>query len=160
MLYNGSEAAPDRQELKLSDAFEHKIKGYEWTATFLNINTGHNKEILTNCPALNGYAKLISYIREHTEAGLGQEDAVEKAINQCINEGYLAEYLRENIGEAKGMLLSGFDQEIYDKGRREEGREEKERQIIQKLLSKNKSPEEISELLDIDISLVKEVQSL
>lgn len=39
VLYNGSEEAPDKQELKLSDAFEHKVEGY---------------------------AKLISYIRENS----------------------------------------------------------------------------------------------
>ncbi|SCW76751.1 hypothetical protein SAMN02910400_02335, partial [Lachnospiraceae bacterium C10] len=39
----------------------------------------------------------------------------------CIEEGYLVDYLRQHIGEARGMLLSGFNQEIYEKGLREEG---------------------------------------
>ena len=157
VLYNGSEDAPDRQELKLSDAFEHKIEGYEWTATFLNINAGHNKNLLQKCPALNGYAKLIDYIRECTDAGLEQEDAVEEALNRCINEGYLVDYLRENIGEAKGMLLSGFDQEIYDRGRREEGREEGIDLAIKSLLNKKYAPEDVAEMLDLDLERVESV---
>ena len=53
-----------------------------------------------------------------------QEEAIDKAVNRCIEEGYLESYLRQHSGEAKGMLLSGFDEEIYEKGLREEGRQE------------------------------------
>ena len=124
VLYNGSEEAPDKQELKLSDAFEHKVEGYEWTAVFLNINSGHNQTLMQRCPELEGYAKLISYIRENSKNGMEQESAVDEAVNRCIKEGYLEKYLSQHIGEAKGMLLSGFDEEIYENGLREEGRAE------------------------------------
>ena len=145
VLYNGSEEAPDRQELKLSDAFEHKVEGYEWTATFLNINSGHNKELMQRCPELEGYAKLISYIRDNSYNGMEQERAVDEAVERCIKEGYLKEYLSQHIGEAKGMLLSGFDEEIYENGLREEGREEGQTVLSTaiRLLRKGTSDEEI-----------------
>ena len=41
VFYNGTEHAPDRQDLKLSDSFISPTEGYEWTAHMLNINAGH-----------------------------------------------------------------------------------------------------------------------
>ena len=32
MFYNGTEDAPEREDIKLSDAFEVPSDGYEWTA--------------------------------------------------------------------------------------------------------------------------------
>ena len=45
VFYNGDRDMPDKQLLKLSDAFiEPPREGcFEWTATILNINYGHNK---------------------------------------------------------------------------------------------------------------------
>ncbi|MCR4733242.1 MAG: hypothetical protein K5819_08510 [Lachnospiraceae bacterium] len=138
VLYNGREDAPDREELRLSDSFECKTEGYEWTASFVNINTNHNRELMEKCPELKGYTKLVEYIRENIDQGMEKEESVDTAVDRCIEEGYLVDYLRQHIGEARGMLLSGFNQEIYEKGLREEGREEgkaeeKERAIINML---------------------------
>ena len=60
-------------------------------------------------------------------------------------EGYLEKYLSQRIGEAKGMLLSGFDEEIYEKGLREEGREEGQTLLSKaiKLLRQGISDDEI-----------------
>ena len=124
VLYNGREDAPDREELRLSDSFECKTEGYEWTASFVNINTNHNRELMEKCPELKGYTKLVEYIRENIDQGMEKEESVDTAVDRCIEEGYLVDYLRQHIGEARGMLLSGFKEEIYEKGLREEGREE------------------------------------
>ena len=124
VLYNGREDAPDREGLKLSDSFEGETEGYEWTATFININSNHNRELMERCPELKGYSQLVEYIRENVDQGMEKEESVDAAVERCIKEGYLVDYLRQHIGEARGMLLSGFNEEIYEKGLREEGREE------------------------------------
>ena len=69
VFYNGTEKAPDRQDLKLSDSFMTPKEGYEWTAHMLNINVGHNQELLDTCPTLKGYALLVQYIREFQTKG-------------------------------------------------------------------------------------------
>jgi hypothetical protein len=48
VFYNGTEAYPEKSELKLSDAFMTPVKmgTYEWTATVFNINPGKNKELM------------------------------------------------------------------------------------------------------------------
>jgi len=47
-FYNGNDSYPDKLELKLSDAFEcpDTSGAFEWTATMLNINKGHNQQIM------------------------------------------------------------------------------------------------------------------
>ena len=39
------------------------------------------------------------------------EDAVEKVITECIEEGILAEFLKQNRSEAKKMSIYEYDEE-------------------------------------------------
>ena len=124
VFYNGEEGVPDRQELRLSDAFLTPHEGYEWTAHMLNINAGHNQELLENCPALEGYVALVQYIREYRREGRSLVEAVEWSIERCIEENLLKEYLLKKKSEVKLMLLTEFDEELFAKTMKEEGREE------------------------------------
>ena len=126
VLYNGTEEAPDRQEMHLSDAFMTPSSGYEWTAKLININSDRNSALMDACETLKGYSKLVEYMRQNIEEGYSEEDAADKAIESCINEGLLKEYLLQKRGEAKLMLLH-FDEMDLKKSleeEREEGREE------------------------------------
>ena len=62
VFYNGDDSYPDKLELKLSDAFERPDHSgrFEWTATMLNINKGHNEKIMNKCQALLQYSEFIS----------------------------------------------------------------------------------------------------
>ncbi len=124
VLYNGTDDAPDRQDLRLSDAFQIPTVGYEWTAHLLNINSGHNSDIMNECPALMGYAFLIGEIRYGLEKGMDNEEAIGRAIKKTVEAGYLVEYLRKIEVEAKAMLLTEFDEKGYYEVVREEAREE------------------------------------
>lgn len=124
VFYNGQEEAPDRQELRLSDAFAVVHEGYEWTAHMLNMNKGHNEELLQNCPTLKGYIMLVQYIRGYQEQGSELPEAVNKGIDRCIKEDLLREYLLKKKAEVKRMLLTEFDEELYARTVKEEGIEE------------------------------------
>ena len=58
VFYNGNEKRPEREILKLSDAFKVPVgEGcFEWTATVLNINYGCNKELMEKCDVVYEYA--------------------------------------------------------------------------------------------------------
>ena len=135
LCYNGREEAPARQELRLSDAFLVPREGYEWTAHMLNINAEGNRGLLERCPALKGYVALIQYVREYQEAGDSLPGAMDKAIDRCVKEGLLKEYLLKKKAEVKLMLLTEFDEELFAEVMREERREEGEARAYQ-LLSK------------------------
>ncbi len=124
VLYNGTEKQPERMELRLSDAFQMPTDGYEWTAHVLNINPGNNEGVVRKCPELSGYVALIQYIRENQEAGISREEAVDQALDRCIKEGYLVDYLRKIRGEARRMLWGEFNEEEWKKAIRADARDE------------------------------------
>ena len=124
VLYNGIEEMPERMEWKLSDAFLVPVAGYEWTAYVLNINLGKNMSIMEHCPELKGYATLVERIRGLVSNGLKLEDAIPEAVEGCIRDGVLSDYLRKMKGEAQGMLLTEFNEREWEEEIREESREE------------------------------------
>ncbi|MBR6380141.1 MAG: hypothetical protein IKS07_00505 [Lachnospiraceae bacterium] len=124
VFYNGASEQPERMDLKLSEAFLTPSDGYEWTAHFLNINKGHNEALLQACPALMGYSEAIGRSREYLSRGMSCEQAVDKALEDCIQEGYLSDYFSKIRGEARQMLWMEFDENGFRDAVREEGREE------------------------------------
>ncbi len=124
VLYNGTEGAPDRQDLRLSNAFQIPTEGYEWTAHLLNINIGHNSTIMEECPALKGYAILIQEVRNALAQGMEENKAMDYAIKRTKAAGYLVDYLNKIEAEAKDMLLTEFNEKAYEEVVREEGRAE------------------------------------
>ena len=52
VFYNGTEDFPDKKELYLSDAFESDDSCLEFKAIMININLGHNKELMEKCRVL------------------------------------------------------------------------------------------------------------
>ena len=116
--------APDWQDLRLPDSFITPKEGYEWTAHMLNINAGHNQKLLDTCPPLKGYALLVQYIREFQAMGCELKEAVEKAIDRCIQENHLKSYLLKKKAEVSLMLLTEFNQEAFVRVIRNEGIEE------------------------------------
>ena len=77
-----------------------------------------------NCPVLVGYVALVQYIREYRREGKSLVEAVERSIDRCIEEELLKEYLLKKKSEVKLMLLTEFDEELFAKTMKEEGREE------------------------------------
>ena len=50
-------------------------------------------------------------------------DAVERAINECMEEDVLADFLRKQRGDVMLTCLTEFSEQLYKKGLLEEGRE-------------------------------------
>ena len=99
-FYNGSTILSDCTELKLSSAFEN-LSGepkLELTVTVLNVNEGHNAELMQHCSTLKEYAQYVARVR-HYAANMSLNQAVECAVDECIKEGILAEFLSKNRAE-------------------------------------------------------------
>lgn len=71
----------------------------ECTALVLNVNYGHNKELMERCKTLKEYAKFIAIIRRNLAEGIQHQEAVERAVDECIRNNILAKILRKNRGE-------------------------------------------------------------
>ena len=103
VFYNGDEEQPEEYNMKLSDAFEKKTDNpeLELVCKVYNINFGKNKELLDRCVVLKEYMIFVDYVRFYNqEFGYDElEKAINKAIDRCIEEDVLADFLRENRSE-------------------------------------------------------------
>ena len=134
VFYIGREDRPDRQTLLLSDAYrgdgEEGPEGdLEVRATVININAGHNSDLMEACEALAGYSHLVALIREYNQT-MSTSEAVDAAVRACIAEDVLKGYLSHKRAEVTDMFITEYDeQETLRRLRKEwiaEGRAEGE----------------------------------
>ena len=114
-------------ELKLSDCFENtdnEAPCLECTATMLNINYGHNQELMRHCRRLEEYSIFVQCVREYILSESSMEDALRKAIDTCINQNVLADFLKKHRAEVLNMILTTYDKDLYEKTLKEDAREE------------------------------------
>jgi len=125
VFYNGVEEQPEHQVLKLSDLYEHRIEQpeMELTVRVLNINEGKNKDIVSACRLLHDYVKFVALIRENQKSTNDLETAIKLAIDYCIGNGILADFLRKHRAEAEEMCWWEYNEELHLKNVLEEGRE-------------------------------------
>lgn len=112
VFYNGTETRAEREMQKLSDSFfpqENEAPVLELTCIVLNINRGYNRNLMEKCKILDEYSQLIARIRFYTDSGLQLEEAIRRAIHDCIENNVLADYLRENSEVVRQMLLEEMD---------------------------------------------------
>ncbi len=114
IFYNGETQMPDYLELKLSDSFiiAEDTPALELKAVMLNINKGHNQELLNACKTLHDYAEYTDRVRRYAKT-MELADAVERAITECIKEGVLADFLEQNRREAMAMSIYEYDHEKH-----------------------------------------------
>ena len=124
VFYNGTSEHEPIEKLKLSDAFIHEDINheFEWTATMINLNEGKNEELLSKCKPLSDYMTLINKINTYKEMEVTLRNAIDRAINECIEENVLADFLRKQRGDVMLTCLTEFSEKLYKKGLLEEGR--------------------------------------
>ena len=138
IFYNGAVSCPERQILKLSDAFEKQSEQpeLELTVTIYNINWGCNPELMEACCLLKEYAQYVEQVRIFAK-DMPFSDAVERAVDHCIQNGILEEFLSKNRAEAIAMSIFEYNEEQHLKSEREQayqnGRKEGEDRLVQLL---------------------------
>ncbi len=109
-FYNGRSDRPEREELRLSDAFGGD-GDIEVIVTMININYGKNKALMEACEPLKEYAWLVDAIRRHEKISHDIEVAVDAAIDEMPDDFLIKKFLLKNKAEVKGMFLTEYDQE-------------------------------------------------
>ena len=135
----------------------------------LNINHGHNAELMKQCKILEEYARFVDATKQLVSETDDRKEALEAAIEYCIENHILEEFLRKYRSEVLGMLLDEFDVKKYERSLREEGLElgraeghELKQAFIQqvyKKYAKNLTPEEASEMLEVDEETIQKIYS-
>ena len=116
---------PEQSVLRLSDAYESKSEelDLELKIRFVNINPGYNEEMIEKSPTLYQYVKFVDTVRKYQQE-MPFPEAVEKAIDECIKNGILAEFLRKNRAEVLRVSIFEYDEEEHMRQEREESRQE------------------------------------
>ena len=92
VFYNGDKNRPEREVLKLSDAYENQSDGpqLELMCTVYNINPGNNEDLKKRSQTLREYMIFVGYVNENLakaeKGGKDYETAIRDAVNRCIAE--------------------------------------------------------------------------
>ena len=112
VFYNGTEKKKDNWVNHLSEAFEN-LSGnpkLELEVLTININEGHNPELMEQCQILREYAQYVDCVRRYAKE-FELIDAIEQAVDECIQRNILSEFLRKNKAEVIAMSIFEYDKE-------------------------------------------------
>lgn len=159
VFYNGSDDLPERMELKLSDnfVFPSKDPALELKVTVLNINPGMNEALKEKCSSLKEYMIYVEKVRSYA-GSLPLTEAVERAVDECIEENVLRDFLAEQKSEVVKMSIYEYDEERELKIIREDERylgkaEGKAESILELLADCGDVPDELRKRICKEIDL-------
>ena len=112
VFYNGTEKEKDSWVNHLSEAFEN-LSGapkLELEVLTININEGHNSELMEQCQTLREYAQYVACVRRYAKE-FELNEAVKLAVDECIRNNILSEFLRANKSEVIAMSIFEYDKE-------------------------------------------------
>lgn len=124
VFYNGATDYPAEKKLRISDAFDSsrtkksELFPLELTVKVYNINKQDDTFLRQHCASLYGYKKLVQYAKEAKNAGT--ENHLDFAIERCIKEGILSDYLKQNSTEVRNMLIADYNYETDIRVKRQE----------------------------------------
>lgn len=166
VFYNGREIEPDERIMKLSDAFMKEGGCLECETRLLNINYGHNRELMEKCRRLEEYAIFIATVRKYQQDEcLGLTEAITMAIDESLEKGILKDILIKQRNEVFSVILSEFDKELYEKDLKEEAYEEgvsqgeynKLFELVVRQLKQGKTEKQIAETFGEPIERIRKI---
>ena len=129
VFYNGKTDMPVKTELKLSDQFLAKDTDpqLELKVTVYNINTDKGSAVLEKSRTLREYMQFVDMSREALKGKVSEEEkraALNNVMDRCIENGILADILREHREEIIMTSILQYDQEAHEAALYEDGRED------------------------------------
>ena len=119
--------------------------------------------------SLKEYAQYVAKVRKYVSKNISLEEAVTRAVDECIEEGILAEFLMKNKAEVIKVSIYEYDKEFEEKKLRkaeyeagvEAGIELGERSLlenqIRKKLKKGKPIEQIADELEEAVTSIQRI---
>lgn len=112
VFYNGNAERPERETVRLSDAYEHHEENpkLELEVLVLNINVGYNDDLMNKCKKLNEYSIFVSKAREYSQnKELTIEQAIHLAVEECIENDVLKEFLLKHREEVETVSIGEYN---------------------------------------------------
>jgi len=171
VLYNGSNPYPDHNELRLSTAFKkpESLKLFEsgffpleLIVQVYNINHGRNPQILAKSKTLDSYSIFMGKIKEFNKK-LTLEESIKSAIQYCIENDILRQFLKDHGTEVFNMLTEEPSveeivavrcKEAWEDGR-EEGWAEGKLEIARNLLAEGSTLEFVQKITGLNLETIQ-----
>ena len=126
----------------------------------LNINYGHNKELMDECKPLAEYAWFVEKVREYDKR-YSLENAVDMAIDEMPNDYQIKQFLVINKAEVNKMLLTEYNEaevhELFKNYGIGEGSSKHLIEQVCKKLVKGKSIETIADEVEETVETIKPI---
>ena len=167
VFYNGTEKKNDHWINHLSEAFEN-LSGeakLELEVLTININEGHNEELMEQCRTLREYAQYVNCVRKYAKK-LELNEAVKLAVDECIRNDILSEFLHANKSEVISMSIFEYDKEEEERKLRKaeyeagvadgftNGSNTAKKDAAIALAARNMNSSEIAEILHVSIESI------
>ncbi len=125
VFYNGVQPQPAIKQMKLSDMYEVSTEdiSLELIVTQYNINKGFNEAMVSKCPTLFQYIEYTDKVRRYSKT-MNLKQAVVKAVDECIRENILKDFLLKNKSEVINMTIFEYDEELHKQTLLREGYED------------------------------------
>ena len=109
VFYNGIEPYPCNKTLKLSHAFIELTEqpNLELIVKIVNINQHNEHPLLEMCKPINEYSIFVQTVREWK--AVDPAHGFQKAVEECIANNILREYLERKAKEVINMLLAEYN---------------------------------------------------
>ncbi len=119
---------------------------------------------MKGCRKLWEYACLVEEIRKGIKEGVRLEEAVDRAVERCIGNEILADFLRRHRMEVKDVILTEYNEALHVENEKrlsfeqglEQGIEQGIKALIQDNLEEKISPQRILEKLTVRFGLSEE----
>ena len=150
-FYNGTVDQPERQVLKLSDAFgiSSEESDVEVKVTMLNINYGKNQELMNACEPLKEYAWLVARILQHKEEINDLEKAIDFTIDEMPRDFVIRSFIIGHRAEVKKMFLTEWNEQEMRQRDRDEVRMDERHRVATDMLLEKEQPFTISAIAKI-----------
>lgn len=158
VFYDGDDSSePVNRIMKLSDAFGGDSSSLELIVHSVNLNLGQQAEVLRKCDFLHQYATLIFYVKLGLKQKLSRRNAITKAINRCIQENIMKDYLIQKQEEVFSMLDLQWNFEDAKKAWFQEGKALEAEKIALNMLAENEPLDKIRKFTELSIDKIKEL---
>ena len=125
VFYNGTQPIEDRKIYRLSEQFEKQEDNpdLELVVTVININEGHNHDLMSACKTLKSYSIFVALVRKYIKEIHSDVDdrdeavkaSIEKAIDECIENDILKDFFTSNRREVVDMSMWDYNEELHNR---------------------------------------------
>ena len=135
----------------------------------INVNYEKGAELLKHCRTLSDYSRLVYTAKLNYERTGDLDIAVTEAVTECMQNGILSDFLKENGGEVMSFLYDMLTKEEMEEIREHDGyvrglkdgvREGKELGVREGELSKQRAIAANMLAMDMDIPTIAKATGL